>query len=228
MSTWKRDVASGLVVLVPIVVTLYVVAWLYFTLANIGVLRQLVDPQLFGSSAVAGLVRVLLILLVFAALVMTVGYLMRTAIGRLLEDLLDGVINRVPGLRVVYNASKMAVETTLSGGSELQTPVKIEPWEGMRMTAFKTGKRTDDGRDVVFMPTAPNITTGFVIELDPADVEPTDERVEDALTRILSAGFGESRDRSVAIDVVDSGSAGGAAGSEGAADGGREPSSDGS
>ena len=222
MATWKRDVASGLVVLVPILVTLYVVAWLYYTLANIGVLRRVVDPQLFGSSAVAGLVRVLLILLVFAALVLTVGYLMRTALGRVLEDLLDGVINRVPGLRVVYNASKMAVETTLSGGESLQAPVKIEPWEGMRMTAFKTGKRTSDGREVVFLPTAPNITTGFVIELDPAEIEETDERVEDALTRILSAGFGESRERGVPIDVVGSGVP-----AEGAADGGQEPAADG-
>ena len=73
------------------------------------------------------------------------------------------------------------------------------------MTAFKTGKRTEDGRAVVFLPTAPNITTGFVMEVDPADIEETDEKVEDALTRILSAGFGENeRDRGVSIDVIES------------------------
>jgi uncharacterized membrane protein len=59
------------------------------------------------------------------------------------------------------------------------------------MTAFKTGKRTQDGREVLFMPTAPNITTGFVIEVDPDQFTETDERVEEALTRILSAGFAE-------------------------------------
>jgi uncharacterized membrane protein len=68
------------------------------------------------------------------------------------------------------------------------------------MTAFKTGRRTEDGRVVLFMPTAPNITTGFVIEVDPADVTETDETVEEALTRILSAGFAEE-DRGVSIDV---------------------------
>ena len=205
MATWKRDVASGLVVLVPILVTVYVVVWFYTAVANVPFLQQTIGPDLFGGNQLlAELFRVALTLVVFAALVVTVGYLMRTALGRLLEDRLDSVINRVPGLRVVYNASKMAVETTLSGSDSLQAPVKLEPWEGMRMTAFKTGKRTGDGREVVFMPTAPNITTGFVMEVDPADLEETDEKVEDALTRILSAGFGETNDSGISIDVVES------------------------
>ena len=88
----------------------------------------------------------------------------------------------------------MAVETAVSGADELQTPVKLEVWDGLRMTAFKTGQRTEDGRDVLFLPTAPNITTGFVIEVDPEEYEETDERVEDALTRILSAGFGDAEE----------------------------------
>lgn len=41
------------------------------------------------------------------------------------------------------------------------------------------------------MPTAPNITTGFVMEVDPEDIEETGEKVEEALTRVLSAGFAE-------------------------------------
>lgn len=60
------------------------------------------------------------------------------------------------------------------------------------MTAFKTGKSTEDGRDVLFLPTAPNITTGYVVEVKPDRYTEIEESVEDALTRILSAGFGES------------------------------------
>ena len=206
MPTWKRDVASGLVVLVPILVTVYVVIWLYNVIANVPLLARVIGPELFGGNELAAeFFRVVITLLVFAALVVTVGYLMRTALGRVMENALDDVVNHVPGLRVVYNASKMAVETTLSGGSGLQTPVKIQPWDGMRMTAFKTGKRTADGRDILFLPTAPNITSGYVLEVDPADVQETDENVEDALTRILSAGFGETDDHGIAIDVVEAG-----------------------
>ena len=132
MSTWKRDAASGLVVLLPILLTLYVVYWLYGAIANIPFLEQAVpDPML----------RVLLTLLVFVLLVFAIGYLMRTALGSILETLIDDLINRLPGLRVVYNASKMAIETALSGTDDLQKPVKIETWNGLRMTAFKTGRR---------------------------------------------------------------------------------------
>jgi uncharacterized membrane protein len=193
MSTWKRDVASGLVVLVPLLVILLVLNWLFGHIADLPVVDT-IEPVWF---------RVLVALAVFAALVLAVGYLMRTTAGRLFESYLDAAMNRVPLIRVLYNASKLAIETALTGTEDLQTPVRIEPWPGMRMTAFKTGKQTADGREVLFMPTAPNITTGFVLEVDPDDIEPSDERVEEALTRVLSAGFAEQGDPGVPIDVAD-------------------------
>jgi len=193
-SSWKRDIASGLIVLVPLLVTAYVVAFIYQSIANLPLLQNALENQ-------PVIVRVFVTLVLFALLVLSVGYLMRTTVGDLLEETLDGVMNRLPGLRVVYNASKMAVETAVSGPDDLQTPVKLETWNGMRMTAFKTGKSTDDGRDVLFLPTAPNITTGFVVEVEPERYAEMDENVEDALTRILSAGFGESQERGIQIDV---------------------------
>ncbi|MFC6724605.1 DUF502 domain-containing protein [Halobium palmae] len=208
MSTWKRDIASGLVVLLPLLVIAFVVSWLYEKLAAFPLIENITfDGVTFPWWFPAGgeeVLKVVLALVVFFMLTLAVGYLMRTTVGRLGEDFLDRVVNFVPGLRVVYNASKLAVETALTGTDELQAPVRIELLPGLRMTAFKTGKRTDDGRDIVFMPTAPNITTGFVIEADPERLEETDEKVEEALTRILSAGFGDADD-GVDIDVTDEG-----------------------
>jgi len=179
-ASWKADIASGLIVLTPLLVIAYIVAWLYTLLSKV--------PFPIESAPL----RAALALVVFVLLVFAVGYLMRTAVGNIFEETLDAAMNRIPGMRVVYNASKMAVETAVSGAEDLQKPVRIETWNGMRMTAFKTGRITEDGREVLFLPTAPNITTGFVIEVDPEDITETDERVEDALTRILSAGFGET------------------------------------
>jgi uncharacterized membrane protein len=207
-SSWKRDIASGLIVLVPLLVTAYIVAFIYQALA------RLPFPQ--GTFENQPVVRVLITLVVFALLVLSVGYLMRTTLGDLVEEALDAVMNQLPGLRVVYNASKMAVETAVSGTEELQTPVKLETWNGLRMTAFKTGKQTEDGRDVLFLPTSPNITTGFVIEVEPGDYTVTDESVEDALTRVLSAGFGESKGpKGIPIDVIAEGDADGSEESDG-------------
>lgn len=195
-SSWKQDFASGLVVLVPILVTAFVVAYIYTTILSIGILSALFPDQ-------ASYVIVLVTLIIFVLLVLSVGYLMRTTLGDVVEAVLDDVFNRLPGLRIVYNASKMAAETALSGTEDLQSPVKLEVWDGLRMTAFKTGKHTEDGRDVLFLPTSPNITTGFVIEVEPHEYTESDESVEDALTRVLSAGFGETRNRSIPIDVTE-------------------------
>ncbi|WP_311170714.1 DUF502 domain-containing protein [Halobellus ordinarius] len=189
MSSWRRDFASGLVVLTPILVILFVLNYLYSQIVDLPVIRRLAEP--FGFFVAV---------LVFVMLVLSVGYLMRTTVGRLFETYLDAAMNRVPLIRVLYNASKLAVETAVSGTDDLQKPVKIEPWSGMRMTAFKTGKITEDGRVVLFMPTAPNITTGFVMEVDPDDIVETDETVEEALTRVLSAGFGDE-ERPSPIDI---------------------------
>lgn len=199
MTRWKRDFASGLVVVLPVLVLALVLQWAIRKLLS---LPPSVDPVWLTDSQ-ALVAEVLVTVALFIVLTLAAGYLMRTTAGRVVEEMFDDVINQLPGLRVVYNASKLAVETAVSGTDELQKPVKLEPWNGMRMTAFKTGKTTSDGRDVVFMPTAPNITTGFVMEVEPDDYEETDEQVEEALTRILSAGFGESETEGIPIDVVD-------------------------
>ncbi|TQQ82890.1 DUF502 domain-containing protein [Halonotius terrestris] len=190
MSTWKRDIASGLVVLVPLGVLVFIFHWLYTQIIGLPLISNL--PFAGVPESLVPLARVLVALALIVTLVLAVGYLMRTTAGRVFESLLDDTINRMPGLRVVYNASKLAVETALSGTDDLQEPVRLETWPGIQMTAFKTGKKTRDGKVVLFMPTAPNITTGFVMEVDEEDFEETGEKVEEALTRVLSAGFAES------------------------------------
>ncbi len=204
MSSWQRDFISGLIVLVPLIVTIWVISWLYSFLAGapiFGVIEEELFLEYGIDPAYANHLRVALTLVAFALLVFAVGYLMRTALGEVAESRMDALVNRVPGVRIVYNASKMAIETAIGQERTLQTPVKVEPWEGMRMTAFKTGQETTDGREVIFMPTAPNITTGFVIEVPSEYIIETDEQVEQAMTRLLSAGFAESDETYVHLDL---------------------------
>ena len=56
---------------------------------------------------------------------------------------------------------------------------------------------------MLFLPTSPNITTGYVIEVEPDRYEHIDESVEDALTRVLSAGFGDSQETTVPAGFAD-------------------------
>lgn len=177
----KRDLGSGFVVLVPILVSLYALRWLYGFIARLPLFND-INPSPVG---------VVLSILLVATVVLSVGYFMRTAIGSIFAGWMDSLMNRVPGLRIVYNASQMAVETAVTESSELNQPVKVNLWGDLRMTAFKTGKRSKSGDHVIFVPTSPNVTSGLVIELDDDEFEEIDESIEDALTRVLSAGFGE-------------------------------------
>lgn len=196
---WKREFASGLIVIGPILVTLYVVYRIYAMVVGITP-TVVVDAGLLGNlighdptrSLVVELLRAILPLAIFVAATFAVGFLTRTTIGDLFTRGIDGVANRVPGLRVVYNASKIAAETTFGEDQALQEPVRIESWGGVEMPAFKTGHTTDDGRIVLFIPTAPNVTSGFVVEAEADRITETGEPVEEALARILSGGFGDT------------------------------------
>jgi uncharacterized membrane protein len=195
MDWLKRDLGSGLVVLIPILVSVFAVQWLYSKLAGLPVFDE-IRPAALG---------VFLSVVVFVTCVFSIGYLMRTALGTVLAMRLDDLMNRVPGLRVVYNASKMAIETAVSNNEALNEPVKVKLWGDHRLTAFKTGHENADGEKVVFIPTSPNVTSGMLVEVDEADLIETDESVEDALTRVVSAGFADpNSDSNVPENLISS------------------------
>lgn len=188
MKTWlKRNLASGVVVIAPVVATAYVLWWGYSKLAA---LPGATLFELTGVGVVDEVIKVGVATVMIVGGLAVTGWLVRTALGVILHRRIDELANRIPGLRLVYNATQMAIETLLGDTGEFQEPVKLELGPA-RVTGFRTGNTTDDGRAVVFMPTSPNITSGYVIEVEEEDLEPSDETVEEALTRILSAGFGE-------------------------------------
>lgn len=191
MPSWKRDAVSGLIILIPILVTIWVANWIYAKFTTLPLLGERSWGTIIGGEHwIAELIGVVITLSVFVMVVFLVGSLMRTAIGRIIETRIDDLINRVPVLRIVYNASKTAMRTAVMDNLHRKSPVKIELWGQMRLTAFKTGKQAPDGREVVFVPTSPNVTSGFLIDVDTEDLIETDEDVEDALARVLSAGYG--------------------------------------
>ncbi|WP_222917344.1 DUF502 domain-containing protein [Natrinema sp. SYSU A 869] len=199
MAPWKRIFASGLILIGPILVTLYVIYRAY------AIVTGVTPAVVLNADLLAGyigheptrvlIVRVLQItvsLSTFLLVTVMVGTLTRTTIGELFARSIDGIANRVPGLRVVYNASKIAAETTIGEEQALQESVSVESWDGTQMPAFKTGHTTSDGRVVLFIPTAPNVSSGFVVEAEADRITETDESVEETLARVLSGGFGES------------------------------------
>lgn len=181
MATIRGSLVSGFVIVGPLLITLLGVVYLLRIIATLPIVTQ-IEPWF---------VRIPLVIVMFVVVVMATGYLMRTAIGTAVADFIVDVLNRIPLLRVVFNATHLAVDTALRGTGGRVEPVRLHAWKGLRVTAFTTGNKAPDGRVLCFLPTAPNITTGYVVEVTAEQIEPTGERIEDALTRLISAGFGD-------------------------------------
>lgn len=199
--TVKSNVFSGLIVIAPLAVTAYVVYWVYGVVVGLpgSELLRFTDRPVLNE-----VIQFTFTVLLIAAVLFSIGYVTRTATGVIFKRWVDRTARRVPIVGFFYNATQMAVETLSMSSDEFRRPVKMD-FGGVRFTGFKTGGKTEGGRDVVFVPTAPNITSGVVVEVDPELTVDAEESTEEALTRILSAGFASAGDEEVAqqLDVLE-------------------------
>ena len=168
----------GLALVVPVALVLGVCLLLYDWVASLGVPAGYPAP-----------VRVVVIVAAFVAFVVVLGRVMGTALGPFVDRATDATANRLPVLRVVYNAAKFTTRRLLAGDERTRTPVKVESWPGQWMTGFRTGVRAPDGDVMVFLPGAPDPTSGLLVAADPDRIEEADESISSALIRIISCGF---------------------------------------
>ena len=189
-----RDfVTRGITVLTPLLVTAYIVFWIIQRIDNIPGMDFL---EVTSYEPVNQLLKLTAFLFGGTMLVLITGRFTDTKTGFKLEKALDSSMNKIPLLGQIYNTTKTASDTVLHGSQKLTQPVKLE-FNGLRLTAYKTGNRTEDGREIIFLPTSPNVTTGLVIEAEPGKLSEPEEPVEQILQRTFSAGFGEKEDKDV-------------------------------
>ncbi len=182
----KHSATKGLVVLIPIFVTLIMVNWMLNMAATIPGTQILeITPYFHINQAIK--IAVLSVIGVF--FVTGLGNFLETRRGLKIEKMIDRVFQSIPLLRSVYKTSKITADTVLGDTEDFGKPVKIKMGK-MEITGFKTGNINEDGKNLVFVPTSPNITSGFVVEIEDQWIHQTDESVADALTKVLSAGFG--------------------------------------
>ena len=101
----------------------------------------------------------------------------------------------MPGIRLIHPSIKAVVQTVFIRRNVAQMVIKIEVSENVYLSALRTGNWTADGREVVFIPGAPDVTSGIVVEIHPAAIIETDETFIEVLVRLVSCGFGDARDQ---------------------------------
>ncbi len=198
---FKKYMLTGLMVWLPLAITIWVLSWLVKSLDGV------LGGVLFGIAAVApasmapaierlGSIPGLGVLIVAAFMLIT-GALVSNVAGRWMLKQWDGIFTRIPIVKSIYNSVKKVSDTLFSSnGNAFRTALLIQyPRAGSWTIAFQTGTPTGEvathlGTDFVsvYVPTTPNPTSGFFLMLPRADVVELDMSVDQALTYVISMG----------------------------------------
>lgn len=186
----RRTLISGLLIVVPLGITGFVLQFFYRMTAGmiVPVVRQFVEP-------LPPYLDIAISLLLFVVVLYVIGLVATAYVGRKLIELGEAIIQRIPLVKNIYGASKQVVEAvSLQGGfSSLQSVVLVDfPHPGMKAMGFITGKiTTQDGEEYyrVFIPTTPNVTTGFLQFVPPHMLLHSSLSVEEAGKLIVSVGI---------------------------------------
>ena len=193
MHQLRRYLVAGLLVWVPLGVTLLVISFLVDTMD--GTLRLL--PQAWRPEQVLGFRIPGLGALLTLAVVLVTGMIVSNLFGRELVRVWERILNRIPLVRSIYSGVKQITESLFTSGARSFRKVVLVPYPHASSwtLAFLTGEgspeaRAKTGKELVsvFVPTTPNPTSGFFLMLPRETMIELDMSVDDGLKMLLSVG----------------------------------------
>lgn len=202
MPALRKWLLAGLLVLVPLIITLWVLDWVVSTLdQTLRVLPVDWHPDHLLGVHIPGLG------VVFAlVVVLSIGALASNIIGNKLVHWWHAMLHRIPVVRSIYSGVKQVSDTLLSekGNAFRQALLVQWPHEGMWTIGFLTGSPSGDllhqlqaqpGRTgesdeflSVYVPTTPNPTGGYFVMVRKSACVELRMSVDEALTYIVSMG----------------------------------------
>lgn len=122
-----------------------------------------------------------------------VGLLTSIVMGRRLTDWMERLLARLPLVQTIYGATKRFLQTLRQPPITGQRVVLISfPTPGMKAVGFVTKVMRDSGSGrelaVVYVPTSPNPTSGYIEIVPLSDVVQTDWSMEEAMTFVITGG----------------------------------------
>jgi uncharacterized membrane protein len=186
---------TGLIVILPTVISVYVLYKIFLALD--GILADFLTKYIGFRIPGAGIVTLVL-------LIILAGMFARNFFGRGLLRFWDRIIGKIPLISKVYNALKRISEAFfMERSSGFRKVVLVEyPRKGVYSMAFMTAAAAGEVQNKtgakmvsVFLPTTPNPTSGFFLLYPEDQVIPLTIPVDEALRMIVSAGLAPPDER---------------------------------
>jgi uncharacterized membrane protein len=192
-SALKKYLITGLLIWIPLIITLWVLKVIFDTLdASLLLLPESFQTEHWLGVHIPGLGAILTIVVIFLT-----GVLATNFVGAQLVQFWHDVLQRIPVVNSIYSSVKQISDTLFSSSGQAFRKALLVQWPhpGMWTIAFMTGT---PGGDVVkhlppdcvavYVPTTPNPTGGYFVILRRADVIELDMSVDQALKYIISMG----------------------------------------
>ena len=192
----RRDFLTGLVVLIPIVLTVYLV-WSVISFIDqvvIPIIPPKYNPLDLYEFYIPGLG--VFLFLIFTALI---GSLASGFLGRQAIYIGEKILSRTPVVSTIYSSIKQIIQAVFKpDGTNFKQPCLVEyPRKDVWAVAFISSETFGEIKQkinlgslvTVFLPTTPNPTSGFMLFVPKKDIILLDMSVEDSAKLIISAGL---------------------------------------
>jgi uncharacterized membrane protein len=199
-SHFGRYLVVGFLTVAPLWVTWLVFQFLLGLLAGVGdpmlnTIARILEP--FTPQTAAwfhdGTLRQLIAVLITLSLLYGIGVFTSFVLGKRLVSFFESLVGRLPLVQTIYGGTKRFVQSITQPPAKGQRVVLISfPTRSMKAVGFLTTlmKDTVTGRElaVVYVPTAPNPTSGYIEIVPVEEVIHTDWTVEEAMTFVMTGG----------------------------------------
>ncbi len=185
----RNNFIAGIVVLIPIGITLYLT--LFFIRITGKIIPKEINPNNYLPFNIPGVE--ILIALIFISLI---GWLSLSFIGKKFFELFNNVLKKIPILRTIYSAIGQMTQSLTKKDDNQKSVVLLEyPRKGVWAVGFATKEnqgiiknKVNEELINVFVPTTPNPTSGFLLMVPRNDLIYLDISFEQASKFIVSAG----------------------------------------
>ena len=187
----RRYFIAGLIVWVPILGTFYILSFIIKLLdSSLSLLPANYHPDKLIGHHIPGIGLATTIIILFIT-----GLIATNILGKQIVKLWDSMLDKIPLVRGIYNAFKQIMTTIAnSSGDSFRNVLLIEyPRRGVWSIGFQTSSNfaavpQPDEMLMVFVPTTPNPTSGFLTVIAKKDTVELDISVEEALKLVVSLG----------------------------------------